>query len=410
METTQLKNKRLPIVEFILIIYLFALYLIPTVSMGSTTLLMLLLVYCGYLILVDRKLAVFVLKTLLLIFFIAFFYALLTDAASISQNVDNRVMKRFISKTYQYLTFYLPAILFIRINKVATLKQKRWLTAVGFIMMVYVIISTWIFLIEHPGATKTIESFGGDATHDVANYYFIYAVPILLAVIAAFAQESKGVVKLLAYGSILFGVVFLVNAQYTIAILIAVIGVLMQILRNMRSLAGKILLGFVFVIAALFLPQILRLAISVIPSEQVATRLSEILGFFSGQGMDTQNLGGRMSLYGRTVLAFFQSPIWGNRFLNFDGHATFLTVLADTGILGGIPFYVLLCTTYKKVKNQLFESQKHFKVIITMFVLMGLTNPIHAAMPLGLAVWLLAPLMLQAITKEELTDEEALEN
>ena len=410
MDTPQFQNKKLPFLEFILIIYLFALYLIPTISMGSTTLLILLLAYCGYLLFMDRPLANMVIGTLILIFFLAFFYALLTDAASIAQDAGNREIKRFISKTYQYLTFYLPAILFVRINKTASQKQKRWILIAGLGMMVYVIISTWIYLIQHPGATKTIESFGGDAENDVANYYFIYAIPLMLATLATYAQQTTGIKKVLSWVGIVLGVIFLVNSQYTIALLITVVGVLIQLLRSMRSKSGKILLTFAFVVGALFLPQILQFAITLIPSEDVATRLSEVLGFFTGQGMDTQNLGGRMSLYGRTVVAFFQSPIWGNRYLGFDGHATFLTVLADTGILGGIPFYVLLCTTYKKVKSKLSQSRINYKVVLIMFVLMGLTNPIHAAMPLGLALWLLAPMTLQAIMKEDISYEKALEN
>ena len=410
MESTQLQNKKLPLWEFILIIYLFALYLIPTVSMGSTTLLLLLLVYSGYIALTDASASNFTVKALGLIFVLAFFYAVLTDAASIAQNASNREIKRFISKTYQYLTFYLPAILFVRINTRATLKQKRWLMGIGIAMMVYVIISTWIYLIEHPDATKSIESFGGEAEQDVANYYFIYAVPILLGVVAVYMQQTKGLLKAAMLVLILLGIVFLVNSQYTIAILITVIGVLLQILRNMRSVIGKVLLCFVIFVCALFLPQILQLAINAIPSEQVATRLSEILGFFTGQGMDTQNLGGRMSLYGRTVEAFFQSPLWGNRYLDFDGHSTFLTVLADTGILGGIPFYMLLVNSCKTVKAQLGKRRSQYNLILVMFVLMGLTNPIHAAMPLGLTLWLLAPITLQEIIKEEPTHEKALEN
>lgn len=403
-------NKKLPFLEFIFIIYLFALYLLPAVSMGSTTLLLLLVVYCGYMVFVDKTMFPVVAKTVLLILALAFFYALLTEGASIAQNVSNRELKRFISKTYQYLTLYFPAILFVRLHKTATVKQKRWLAAIGAVLMVYVIVTTWIFLQENPDATREWENFEENSTQGVADYAFIYAVPILLAVIAVFMSNSKGIMKWIALVLLLVGILFLVSAQYTLAIMIAVIGVLLQVLRNMRSPVGKVLFGFGILVAALCLPQILMLAIQNIPSEQITTRLTEVHAFLTGKGMDSHNLGGRMSLYGRTLEAFFKSPIWGNRRLSFDGHATFLTVLSDTGILGGSVFYILLATVCKIIKKQMGKCRKQYDLIIIMFVLMGLVNPIHASMPLGIATWLLAPLSIQLMIKEDPIDEKALEN
>ena len=102
------------------------------------------------------------------------------------------------------------------------------------------------------------------------------------------------------------------------------------------------------------------------------------------------------------------SPLWGHRQLGFDGHATFLTVLADTGIIGGIPFFALLSSIYKRVKAQLTNGIPQFKVIFIMFIMMGLTNPIHASFPLGLAVWFLAPLTIELIFKEDYSHEKKL--
>ena len=404
LDFTLLSSKKLPFWEILLILFLFALYLVPSFSMGSTMLLLLLLAYCVYIVLIDSEMFSPVVVPLVLIMLLAAAYAMLTDASSIAENVSDREFKRFISKLYQYTTIYFPAILFVRIHRIATPKQKKFFAGVGILLMVYVIITTWLFLLENPGATRHWEDFDENAEQDVANYYFVYAVPIIISTISILMLKYKGFVRYLSLVLVIVGIIFLINAQYTLAILITLIGVFVQVFRHIKTALYKTLFLIAVIAISFFLPQILAYAIRIIPSEQVSIRLSEIRAFLTGQGADGYNLNSRLTLYGDSLKAFFRSPIIGNRKLDFDGHATFLTVLSDTGILGGIPFYGLLVAICRKVLQQMGRHKQQFGVIILMFVLMGLTNPIHASLPLGFVTWFLAPLTMQLTLKEDPTN------
>ena len=404
LDFTLLSSKKLPFWEILLILFLFALYLVPSFSMGSTMLLLLLLAYCVYIVLIDSEMFSPVVVPLVLIMLLAAAYAMLTEASSIAENVSDREFKRFISKIYQYTTIYFPAILFVRIHRIASLKQKKFFAGVGILLMVYVIITTWLFLLENPGATRHWEDFDENAEQDVANYYFVYAVPIIISTISILMLKYKGFVRYLSLVLVIVGIVFLINAQYTLAILITLIGVFVQVFRHIKTALYKTLFLIAVIAISFFLPQILSYAIRIIPSEQVSIRLSEIRAFLTGQGADGYNLNSRLTLYGDSLKAFFRSPIIGNRKLDFDGHATFLTVLSDTGILGGIPFYGLLVAICRKVLQQMGRHKQQFGVIILMFVLMGLTNPIHASLPLGFVTWFLAPLTMQLTLKEDPTN------
>ena len=227
MDFTLLSSKKLPIWEILLIIYLFVAYLVPSFSLGSTMLLLLLLVYCVYMVFIDPDMFTAVVVPLLLIAFLAAAYALLTDASSIAEDVSNRELKRFISKLYQYVSLYFPALLFVRINRIATKTQKQIFAAVGIILMVYVIITTWLFLLENPDATRHWDDFDENAELDVANFYFVYAVPIIISATSIIMLKYKNFVRYLSLVLVIVGIVFLVNAQYTLAILIAIIGVLL---------------------------------------------------------------------------------------------------------------------------------------------------------------------------------------
>lgn len=402
MNFTLLSRTKLPFWEVLLILYLFAAYLVPSFSLGSTTLLLLLLfVYCAYMTFVDKELLPIVSISVGLMLLLSLFYALLTDMTTISADSSNREIKVFLSTLYQYLSLYFPAFLFFRINRVATKGQKKIFAIAGIVLMVYVIITTWTYLLENPDATRHWEDFNETSELNVANYTFVYAVPIIISAISIFMLKYRGVVRYLSLALVIVGIVFLVNAQYTLAILIAIIGVLIQVFRHIKTTLYKTLFVLAFLAIAVFLPQILTYAIGVIPSEQVTIRLDEIRAFLTGQGASGYNLSSRLTLYGKAIVAFLKSPVWGNRHLDFNGHATFLTVLADTGILGGVPFYALLISICRHMKKQLGAHQTQFGVIILMFVMMGLTNPIHASLPLGLTTWFLAPLAIQTFLKEE---------
>ena len=64
------------IIEIAIIAFLFAAYLFPAFSIGATAFIAIILMYCAYLVIADKKLAPIVLKALALIIIIAIFYML----------------------------------------------------------------------------------------------------------------------------------------------------------------------------------------------------------------------------------------------------------------------------------------------------------------------------------------------
>jgi hypothetical protein len=194
---------------------------------------------------------------------------------------------------------------------------------------------------------------------------------------------------------------FLLQASYTLAILIAGLGLLMQIFLSFRSPVTKILFLVVAVIGAFFIPDLLLFISNNAPSSNMSVRFRELYSFFTSGDTSGYNLNGRLTLYRMSIEAFFNSPIIGNRNLNFDGHATCLTVLSDTGIVGGIPFYYLLFSMNKRMKALLSENAINFLPAFFCLLLMGFSNPIHNSLSLAFAVWFIVPLIIDTLIKQE---------
>ncbi len=404
---------RMSVIEFAIVLLLSAYYIMPAVnsSIGSITIVMLGLAYLAFVFLVDPPIRGSMVKMLLAIVVLAFFYTVLTDTDSISATASNYELKQFFSRFYQYFMMYFPVILLTRVDQLVN-KQQRWILLLATLVMIaYVVITTMSILAEDANATRGWQNFDEYEGENLGNYYFVYAVPIIIACLSACVVRSPFWVKVLCIAMILFFFVFLINAQYTLAILISIIGVAYQVTKSIKPVVGKAMFLLALLVFCLFIPNMLEFAIERIRSAQITTRLREILAFLTGEGADGYNLNGRLTLYWETIKAFFASPLWGNQYLGFDGHATFLTVLANTGILGGIPFYWLFFSSRKHVLTLAEDSKELLKPAILMFALMGLTNPIQAAQPLAFATWFIAPLMIMTIFKKEnVQDEKAVEN
>ena len=120
-------TNKLASLEYVFIVLLMAIYLLPSVSIGSTVFLGVLLMYSAYIFFFDRKSSQTVVAVLLLVVLLALVYAFLTNANSIAQTVSNRTLKRFISKMYQYYTLYFPAVLFVHVKMKASSNRKKHL-------------------------------------------------------------------------------------------------------------------------------------------------------------------------------------------------------------------------------------------------------------------------------------------
>ena len=156
------------------------------------------------------------------------------------------------------------------------------------------------------------------------------------------------------------------------------------------------------VIIVLLLPVILKLLIGLSDSELLNQRLQEIYNTLTGvsQNSEESDLWARMELYGKCILAFMQSPIWGNRTLDFNGHSTFLCVLADLGVIGGFIIYKLFKKSFDFMKEQLGDRYPYYSPLVCQVILMGLTNPIHSTPSIFIMLFFLCPLLIVQFIKE----------
>ena len=390
-------KSKLPLWEVLLLIFFAFYYLLPAVT-EAVPFMVALAVAVVYLLLLFIKgdasrLAVPLFLTG--VAWISLLFLLLTDTQSISQSVENYTVKVYFSKINQMLFSFFPIFMLHRLVTGANKTQLRLCFWLLVAIVGYVIVNTTIELLVNEDATRSWANFEEQAENNVGTYAYVYAVPMIItALVSQCMRRQKMWQKLLIIALIAFLFLFLTLAQYTLALLISCAGVALQLNFSIRKTAYKVLLWLFFAVLLLFLPNILRFLAENIQSEQMQDRLTELAAFFDSGDTSGYNFNGRLTRYIETIKAFFRSPIWGNRSLPLDGHATFLTLPADVGLLGAIPFFAIIHWCVNRMKSLLPYVRKEFIPLVVCYVLMGLTNPIHSALPLSIAMWLVAPLIL----------------
>lgn len=400
LKEAQKNNNGLPLIELGAILFFAAYYLLPVVgNMFSEIMVVFLgLAYMTYILLIDIKESKFIFAFVLLAVYISLMYFLLTETSTINANVTNYGVKRFMSKFFQYFFMFFPSVLTLRFIANANNKQKNFILIFISLLITYVMLVTIHEIEMHPDITRMWDSDIETTSDNIASYYFVYAIPIIISVLIMFISKNHKILfKIIAIAFVIFSFVFLLQAQYTLSILIAMVGLILGFLISSKSTLIKIIVSISIVILMFLLPDILKYVATNVKSAQISIRFRELANFFSSGDASGYNLDGRLTLYWETIKAFFVSPLYGNRTLNFDGHATFLTILSDTGILGGIPFYILYFMTKKKIETIIEDTTGLFTIPFLMLVIMGLTNPIHAAYPVGFAIWFVVPLILSFI-------------
>lgn len=380
-------------------------YLLPSAQemIGLKEILFMCFAYIAYNVIVRNfELSEELLKYVVIITYIALLYLLLTSTSTVSSTVSNSTLKRFLSKCYQLSLSFFPVYLLVQTINKDDGKKNRIIWLVVVFLLIFVIINTLIELTKNPNITRSWGREPEKAGENFAGYYFVYAIPLtIILCTCGIANYKNGFIKFIFLALIIFQLYFLLYAQYTLSVIASVIGITYEIIVNTKTKNSKLIALSVCVVGIVTLPLILKIAARYVPSEPMSIRLTELYNFLTSGNSSGYNLHGRMELYGKSIQAFLKSPIWGNRKLDFDGHATFLTVLADIGLLGGIPFYYLYFHSFKFVNQILGENRKYFKPFFIVLLFMGFTNPIHSALPLMFTMWFIVPFGISFIYKIE---------
>ncbi|MBM6737699.1 hypothetical protein [Faecalicatena fissicatena] len=285
-------------------------------------------------------------------------------------------------------------------------KELNLICKVYMADMIIVLFHTFFELINNPILVRAISTsaesqellLNAEIPNGIGGYSFCYAlvfIMILFTLSDGYLKNHK-IFKGILCISVL---IFLFQAQITLAFIIYVIILLMSVflskIHTRIQLVKKILLTLLVVSILIQYQNILQWLIG-IADESMAQRLEELLVFFqtSGRvtGSDSQS---RLELYQISLQAFLQNPIvgnWGNR--PFGCHSSFLDMLAAYGCFGVIGIVGFIRPLFLAKKRLIGKNKKALIYTLIIFSMLACINVVHVSQ-ITLAVVLIIPITLK---------------
>lgn len=405
-------NQKLSLIDWIVLGGFASYYVLPSVS-DTVGILQIILISIAYILISTQfKVSKEILRYFAIFVIIGLLYALLVDAADISSTASNLFFKKFYSKFYQLFMMFFPLYLLNIVRLKATNRQKNILIIMSFLLILYVEMTTRTALEIDANVTRSWGNYSDELRRlNIGHYGFVYSIPVVIALmVIAFFKRDSIFIKITIIALIVTQMNFLLIAQYTLAVFAAIIGILLLLMIHYSGSKKIAIMSMVMIVLLPLVPSLIKMAANAVSSESMSIRLYEVYSFFTTGDGSGYNLSSRMELYGKSIIAFLRSPIWGNRSLDFYGHATFLVIPAMLGVLGAIPFYYAYFHSYKKTKKSLEQNGQQFMPIFAVLLFIGFTNPIDAALPLMFVTWFLAPLVIEQLSGGDNYAEWRLEN
>ena len=323
----------------------------------------------------------------------------------------------FISMFTQLFMDVFPLYLAYSILKLKNRQLVLWILGAIVVLFAYVLVLTFIELGRDDRFMREMAinytNYQKYNTTNAGGYQFAYAMTILIGLLISLFLLNYKKNSVLKKAGILLALVasfFLVlNSSYKLALMICIISIFVAVTLQMKKTSTKVIFWLIGAVGFLGLLSLSDAIISLMPTEEMKLRLSEVFAFLKAGDTSGYNLNGRLTLYGDAIKAFFKSPLIGNAELGFDPHSSILRFFARDGILGGMGYLLLYYFGYHIILKHFIgeKKKKLFTPVFVALILMGLVNPIHSVGAVHYIVFLIAPLTLSIIKTDEEEENEA---
>lgn len=223
-------------------------------------------------------------------------------------------------------------------------------------------------------STGDTAMFYGYWKQGMANYDMA-AMMLFMPVVLIFQLKSgiKRNMKLLLLAGIITPFIFLYLGQVTTTFLLCIIISLMSLLNVKRPALTFTGIGLVTLLLMSQIGDILDYAGSVTGDTAMSERFVSMSVAVKGQSLDdTSDAGIRWALVGTTINSFFSSPLFGSPNASTGGHNFFLDLLAKYGIIGCLPFFLMIKHQFNIISSYSSEMAKRYYLITLIgFIMLG---------------------------------------
>lgn len=335
--------------------------------------------------------------------FSVFFYLLVLAIESLAGMKIDPLYAFFQSNIYFFMWMFI-GVFYLSHDK---LFQVNTMLKILLIALLISYIATIVGLIEYPMASRDLASPTNPnnalyASMGIGGFSHIYMMAALLILsVNIIGLNRRWYINFIAVGSIILMVVVTFKADYTTALLLNMLALVVAIiLKGEKRISLKlIIMCFAGFICLLFLRGILEWGIVFFEdSTTIPMRLQQLYdALYYGDVDDLQ----RIELLSQSWNCFLQNPIFGNMLQigtsgSLGGHSEVFDRLGAYGLFSAPYFMIYISTFVYQYKSLYTMTSRYSYVLACAFLLiLSIMNPILVSSVLSAVVFFFVPMVLK---------------
>lgn len=210
----------------------------------------------------------------------------------------------------------------------------------------------------------------GMASYDMAAMMLFMPVVLVYKLKCGISGDKKWLLWL----GIALIMIFMYLGQVTTTLLLCLMVTIQSFLNYRNRIIKYISVGLVVIVLLTQISEILNFAVSATGDSALNERLISLSSVAAGESLnDNSDAGIRQELLNITLHSFISNPFLGSIAAKTGGHNYFLDLLAKYGIIGCLPFFLLIRTQYSVISSYLSDdSKRYYLIILVGFIILGI--------------------------------------
>ena len=331
--------------------------------------------------------------------------------------LDNGGIKETVNTAINFLRFFMPCLLLYSISKASTV--SKWIVWIfAAIIMIYISYKTVSAIDTDDMIARLLANGGVDEElteyrmDNIGGFGFCYAVGLTFPLwVSTLIDTKTRWVKIFAAVLIIITFIFVLKVQYMILLIMCIFTVMLAIMYRPGN-AGKKLLGFIVLLAIIFLlPLVLRAITHLNIGTHISGKINNVASFLDGS-VAAENTTSRVVKYKAAFSEFIRSPIFGavGSKAAIKAHSTWLVLGCKMGLIGISSFAYMLFSGYKWTSFTLKNfgvSRIPFVVTFVTLIVLALVNPVDYSYEISFVVFLFVPLTMLLFGEKKEGKEDA---
>lgn len=224
-------------------------------------------------------------------------------------------------------------------------------------------------------STDDLDALYGFWKQGIADYGMAAMMSFMPVVLIYWLKsKTKDRKRWLLWSGVIIIVSFMYLGQVTTTFILCLMVSLMAFLNFKNRALSFVGIGLVALLLLTQLTGVLDFVISFTGSGSMNDRFVSISEAASGESLDdTSDAGIRWALLSTTISSFIAHPLFGSSSAITGGHNYFLDMLAKYGIIGCLPFFLMIRNQFKVISSYLSaEAKRYYVIILVGFITLGI--------------------------------------